>query len=277
MGVDDPQDMRDMGMGGRVGDKPAQERVDVLQQLVTVLDGAPCPRGRSKSRSDGGEWGAGIAVGNAGWVGVGGIGLPGVLYVRARDAGGRLRIAELYLDASEGPAIEGADVRDLPLGQIEALLNWTADHIRERMDVPGPDLSTLASYFAAMPWKRPKQAAVDDWVTSAFLSQQLPAGRRTGTTDGVPVMRVPRLTLPPFHGIRQSDREFRLSAGPAEGLTDDFLHEVARAYNAALARGERPNVAIAKQTNYPLRTVQRWVYTARQRRIMPPGRPGRVG
>jgi hypothetical protein len=65
-----------------------------------------------------------------------------------------------------------------------------------------------------------------------------------------------------------------LLTGPTDGLTDDFLRDVARACAAAVGRGERPNVAISKQVGYPLKTVQRWVFTARQRGIMPPAPRG---
>lgn len=74
------------------------------------------------------------------------------------------------------------------------------------------------------------------------------------------------------------DREFRLkSCSPKEGLTDDFLRDVAKAYTAAVARGERPNKALADQTGYAKKSVERWVYTARLRGIMPRGRKGQVG
>lgn len=72
---------------------------------------------------------------------------------------------------------------------------------------------------------------------------------------------------------------FELSPdGPREtGLTDAFLRDVARAYAAAVRRGESPNVALARQTGYALKSVQRWVFTARQRGIMPRGSRGRPG
>jgi hypothetical protein len=76
----------------------------------------------------------------------------------------------------------------------------------------------------------------------------------------------------------EPDSAFRLpQGGPTAGLTDEFLRSVARAYIAAVQRGERPNVAMAEQTGYPLKSVQRWVYTARQRGIMPRGSRGRPG
>jgi hypothetical protein len=76
----------------------------------------------------------------------------------------------------------------------------------------------------------------------------------------------------------KEEAEFRLPSGsPPNGLTDVFLQDVAKAYAAAVARRERPNVALAKQTGAPVKTVQRWVYTARQRGFMPRGSRGRPG
>lgn len=78
--------------------------------------------------------------------------------------------------------------------------------------------------------------------------------------------------------LTEDESEFRLPPGsPPDGLTDEFLRDVARAYAAALQRGERPNVALAAQTEVPLKTAQSWVYTARQRGIMPRGSRGRPG
>lgn len=169
-----------------------------------------------------------VKFGDGGWVAVSYPGAPGRLYLRLRDWDGRLRTSELYLDAGAGPApIDRADLRDLPLSNIEAVINSEPRHLLDRIDRPPSDLSTLAS--------------------------------------GPP-------PLPQY-----DDDEFRLERGPSEGLTDDFLGDVARAYAAAVARGERPNVAIAEQVSYPLKTVQRWVYTARQRGIMPRGSKGRPG
>jgi hypothetical protein len=79
-----------------------------------------------------------------------------------------------------------------------------------------------------------------------------------------------------WKNIRDSE-DYQLSTGPTDGLTDDFLCDVSRAYAAALARGERPNVAISEQVGHPVKTVQRWVYLARQRGIMPRGRQGAPG
>ncbi|GAA3089525.1 hypothetical protein GCM10010530_14090 [Kribbella aluminosa] len=234
-----------------------------------------------------------MSFGFGGWVAVDDVGLPGVLYVRMRDAQERLRISEFYIDAShETAALEARDLRDVPLAQIEEFINLEADLLRHGMNLPAPDLSTLASHFSSTFGNLERQIAEGDWVVSSFVSQYLPDGvdravvcRDRLLTDedaeaakGSPrVMRVAPAARAKWRGLRKSDREFRLQAGPADGLTDEFLREVARAYSAAILRGERPNVAIAEQTGYPLKSVQRWVYTARLRRIMPRGQQGRAG
>lgn len=60
-------------------------------------------------------------------------------------------------------------------------------------------------------------------------------------------------------------------------ITDDFLKDVAAQYRWVSASGELPGPAMAEQTGAPVRTVQRWVYEARKRGFLPPGRPGRAG
>lgn len=73
------------------------------------------------------------------------------------------------------------------------------------------------------------------------------------------------------------DTSARLSP-PASGLDDDFLRQVAAAYAAAVARGERPNRSLAEQVGHEkTRTVESWVYLARKRGFLPKGRPGAVG
>ncbi len=64
---------------------------------------------------------------------------------------------------------------------------------------------------------------------------------------------------------------------PADGITPGFLRFVAAAYTAAVARGERPNKALAAQSGYPQRTVERWVYMARKGGYLPPTLPGSIG
>lgn len=63
-------------------------------------------------------------------------------------------------------------------------------------------------------------------------------------------------------------------APPAEiALSDAFLRDVAAAYLDAVRHGERPNIALANQSGHPKRTVERWVYRARQKGFLPPAAP----
>jgi hypothetical protein len=66
-------------------------------------------------------------------------------------------------------------------------------------------------------------------------------------------------------------------ARPTAGLTDDFLHSVAAAYLAAVARGDSPNQALAEQAGAPARSVERWVYLTRKRGYLRAGGRGRIG
>lgn len=224
-----------------------------------------------------------VSIGNGGWVCVDDVDLPGPLYVRFRDFGGRLRPVEVYLDASQGTsAVTAQDLRQLPLGEVEAVANQDPGStlgVANRMNFPAPDLSTLASYYAS--WfagNMETEIARGNWVALAFASQHIDPGRNADRTPDLdlPVKRV-RRSPDPGARYRSPATGYRLAAGPTAGLTDDFLRDVARAYASAVARGEPPNRAIASQTGYPLKTVQRWVYTARLRGIMPPGRKGAAG
>lgn len=215
------------------------------------------------------------SFGNGGWVALDGLGLSGPLYVRVKpEPSGRLRIKEFYLDASanEESPITGSDLRELPLARIEAFINTYADAVLKGMHYPAPDLSTFASYYKTSFMNYERQIEERDWVVISFANQA-----PSDALERLPKFRRVRRKTREWKDIREADNDFRLSSGPVDGLTDEFLQDVARAYAAAVARGERPNVAIAEQTSYPLKSVQRWVYTARQRGIMPRGSKGRPG
>lgn len=65
---------------------------------------------------------------------------------------------------------------------------------------------------------------------------------------------------------------------PVGRITDEFLEELARTYNWLVAsKHTAPATVIADQTGAPVATVRRWISNARQRGILPPGRPGRAG
>lgn len=65
---------------------------------------------------------------------------------------------------------------------------------------------------------------------------------------------------------------------PDGRITDEFLTSLARTYQWLVASKETaPATVIAEQTGAPVATVRRWIVNARQRGMLPPGRPGRAG
>lgn len=68
-------------------------------------------------------------------------------YVRFTNRDGRLEATEMYLPPGD---LTPDSLRRLPLGRVEAWANdqRTADAIRARLDVPGPDLVDVIGDFA---------------------------------------------------------------------------------------------------------------------------------
>ena len=201
-----------------------------------------------------GEPGFSLGYGNGGWVRLDQGWLPGPLYLRfAASAEGRWQVREMYLDGDSRP-IEAADLRGLPLAAIEtvALAGSGDSVIASKARLPGPDLSTLASYYAT------SFGTAEHWVAES-LRAQLPDGAR---------LRVPRAR--PARPAKRPDTA-RLSP-PDHGLTDEFLRHVAAAYIAAVETGRSPAPELAAQSGRPVRTIHRWVYLARKRGLLPPGR-----
>lgn len=65
---------------------------------------------------------------------------------------------------------------------------------------------------------------------------------------------------------------------PTGKITDEFLTDLARTYRWLVAsKNTAPATVIAEQTGAPVATVRRWISNARQRGMLPPGRPGRAG
>jgi len=188
--------------------------------------------------------------GNGGWYRVdGGLGLPGRVYFRVQEVEGHLRMTELYLDG-RGTPLSARALREFP---VQGLEHWAAS-MRERVDLLhaiGPDLSRLAAYFSASFGK------AQHWVADSFRAQYDP---------GVRQARMPRETFDEESDLPEVAIEL-----PADGrLSDQFLSEVARAYELAVKRREAPAKAIARAADVSPRTVHRWVYTARKRGLMEP-------
>jgi hypothetical protein len=221
-----------------------------------------------------------ISVGWGGWVEVSGLDqMPGRVYLRLRpDDRGRLRVQEFYLDSSEDVGLSVSDLRRVPIGQVETICNEEGLISPNRLNTPAPDLSTYASFYASSFGNYREDRVRSNWVHLAFLSQFDEAVLvREGYGDVArgrprkPTKRKPRpRTAPP---------DLRLRHGPGtDGLSDAFLEQVAAAYYSALRRGERPNVTLANDSGQNVKTVQRWIYTARKRGVMdPPPKKGTAG
>ena len=207
--------------------------------------------------------------GTGGWVAVTTPSRPQLIaYMRiAKSQKGRYVVREFYVDGSLAPDREpltGDDVEVFNIEFIEGWLNMAhVDVLNSRIDVASAvHLSVMASHFATT---FGNVDLSENWVAAARFEQSAlglkPVSRQRLRGRSV-----------------EPDKEFRLRPLTTKtDLTDEFLEGVARAYSAALARGERPNVSLAEQAGRPARTVERWVSKARDRGIMPPARRGVAG
>jgi hypothetical protein len=208
-----------------------------------------------------------ISYGYAGWIRADDIDLPGPLYLRLRpDERGRWRVTELYLDGRDAP-VTGAMLRQLPLAAIESIAQKDGDdqHLARQDEYPGIQMSVMASHYAT-PASWPAGTPGEDWLDDMLASQI----KRGGAPTPIKRARDPKIRTP------MADNS-PLSA-PGGRVTDEFLRELARRYMALVERGERgPAVTLAKQAHVTVHAVRKWVYMARQRGILPPGRRGQAG
>jgi hypothetical protein len=181
---------------------------------------------------------------------------------------GRWTLRELVVDASESAAITPATLDRLPLAQIEFNVNQHAALIDQDLGSPAPvggpvtgsNVVVLASHFSTTFAK----LQPSNWVALAQQGKPVPKAK------------------PPRGGRVRLDTEYRLTELPDGRLTDEFLTKVARAYGAAMARREAPIRAMTADLRAATggdyrRSIERWVYQARQRGIMPAGKKGARG
>jgi len=194
-----------------------------------------------------------IEYGNGGWIRVTGEDLPGSLYLRLRpDERGRWTTRELYLEG-EWRSLVAGDLRELPLTGIEAAVD--PDKLASNVDTVAPDLSILAAFFATTFGTQAKH-----WVAESFRAQADPS----------------RGAKRPHRKSLRAPRRPRRLQRPDGAITTEYLEHVSAAYTQAVLEGDSPAKALAEQAGVPIRTVHRWVYLARLRGVMQPGRPGRV-
>jgi hypothetical protein len=61
------------------------------------------------------------------------------------------------------------------------------------------------------------------------------------------------------------------------GRSDEFYAEVAAVYASLVSRTHQPVAVIAETNNVARVTAHRWIKQARDRGLLPPGRPGKAG
>lgn len=178
----------------------------------------------------------------------------------------RIDLRSVVMLAGGDEALSGRIWRRIPLSQIEAALARTLltempteaarygqaqardaftsglEAFEIEAKIKAPSLDTLDEYF---------EATAD--IATMFFSP-VPSGMLVSDAGRIPQLK------------------------PPEGrLTEDFLRDVADVYRWATDMGQSPGPAIAELAGVPVRTVHRWVYEARKRRILPPARSGRAG
>lgn len=136
-------------------------------------------------------------------------------------------------------------------------------------------------------------------ISELFLAADTPTGITAADLRALPLARIVHLAtaeistakasskpvpdvradlsraVPPRRLTRPAVRT--LTAPTARRLDDTFLQQVADAYMDAVHAGAWPNKALADQAKVDVRTIERWVYMARKRDLLPITRPGAVG
>jgi len=216
-----------------------------------------------------------------GWVRFEASDWPGATYLRFEpDTTGRWTIREVYLDG-DGATFSPQMLRDMNWAFLESWAQESSDDLAFRYNEATPgDLSVLASWIGTHIRVDDDERLAQDWIRLAYVSSFDREVREASGFHGITPPKKKRRRSP-----AAADRpgDFRLTRGPGpDGITDAFLGQVRDAYNAALARRERPNQAIhrdlaAAGEYVGKRTVEGWVAEARRRGIMPKGRKGAAG
>ncbi|MEC4016064.1 hypothetical protein [Streptomyces sp. H27-D2] len=175
-----------------------------------------------------------------------------VAYLQFRAAGSedapRLDPHAVVVKSDE--AISGRSWRRVPFAEIS--LHAGIPEVRDVLLQPGgsatPSLDVLEQYFA------------DTTEEYEWLGGMIPYSQAVVSDDPAD----PQTPLP-------------LIQPPAGRITDEFLQEVAEAYNWFVAAKKAPAPGIAELSGAPVRTAHRWVSEARRRAFLPPARRGQAG
>ena len=181
-----------------------------------------------------------LRIGLFGWIEVRHPPEGRAIYLRAgRSNDNRLEIFELYIP-SDDVRLETDDLRLVPLGRVEALINHPqrTQQIHARLDEGTGSFEAARNHFST-------------------------TGRVAAEIVGEQLLKKAELKLP--------------RAGAQGPKSEEFYRRVADMYGRLVAEGSRPAAAIAEANAVPVTSVHRWIREARARRFLPPGRAGKTG
>lgn len=229
-----------------------------------------------------------MSYGLKSWVMIQDEDVPGVVYAGVDVVDGHPRIVQLYIDG-RGEPIQAGALRRFPLGAYEQLIATMTDSAGTPFTFHGaswngPNLSMLAArnYVETGDEYHGRHCPTCSAPLKRDEARAKSAGREEAITDWVALERMARqgdIEQPPMPPDRfpATDHEPVRLAAPEHGLTDEFLQDVGRAYQAAVEQRKPPATAIAEASGVSVRTAQSWIYKARKRGIMPPAaKKGRI-
>jgi len=216
-----------------------------------------------------------LLIGEQGWLRL--IGVEGVtIDAQIKEQGGRRVVATLTLRSD---AITAATLRAAPIGWLESVINTPG--LGERIDdLPQGDLLSV-HHEVELTDSVVAKDSVTAVVTPAggapaggsavTFGESLAVGAGTATASATAFDATVRTeAYTPDAAVPRLSR-------PDGSDPDAFYRGVAEAYNAAVARTDKPAKLLANQADVPVPTVHRWIAEARRRGFLPPARRGKAG
>ncbi|MGW1799148.1 hypothetical protein ACWCQN_25060 [Streptomyces sp. NPDC001984] len=201
-------------------------------------------------------------------------------WARVKNAAGDTTVYMRFTSAGEGTAqrlnvhtavmdsvspISAHVWRTVPFETVERLANDPRGYLTGKIGDRNP----------------PREALLSDAESEPLDLEALE--RHFGTVEEVAEHDDPASGLIHRHGVGLIDvagpgEEPPALKRPTEGITDEFLAALALRYRWLVDSGNStPAVRLAEESSTPVATVRRWVWTARKKGLLPPGRPGRAG
>lgn len=185
------------------------------------------------------------------------LGFPDALVCRLAEVDGRVRIVELRISGGDEPLAPAA-LRQLPLSAMERVAGTV-------LRVPS---ATADSTTFEVLWSL-------ESLSKHLKDEPKPQSGALNLPGPPPIVLYGRGANGQLTYVMKNDPPIDWRRGQA--ITEEFLHSVGGAYDAAIQRGESPAKSIAKATGASQKTVQSWVYQGRQKGVIAPAQgKGRI-